>query len=175
MKYFFLFLSCLLVQFVLSQNVYPLHPSVGDTIDINEKLDYSLFSVIDNNGFQYATIGFEKNAFKLSILIIKIEEETELEIETSYTLDLTQAQIIEEQQKIQKVNAYYKYLAEEAKKPKIEPSTSPQKSLPIRFESAMSEKMKKEVRMNLRLKEDSRRMQEFEMGLRPRELRLEFK
>lgn len=174
MKNILLFFCILLIQNVNSQNVYPLHPSVGDTIDVTEKLDYSLFPEIENSGFQYATIQFKKNKFILEIVERDIDKETGLEIETSYGQDLSQEKIIEEQQKIQKINAYYKYLAEEATKPKKQPTQAIQKSVPIRFEGAMSEKMKKEARMNLRLKEDSRRMQEFEMGLRPREVRIEF-
>ena len=41
------------------QNAYPLHPSVGDTLEQIEKLDYSLFPFIDNEPFDYGVIGFE--------------------------------------------------------------------------------------------------------------------
>lgn len=175
MKCLLLFLSCLFIKAAISQDVYPLHPSVGDSIDLEEKLDYSLFPKIDNNGFEYATIQFEDDMFKLVVFVKYNDKETGLEMETTYQEVLTQEEIIEEQQKIQKVNAYYRYLAEEEKKPKTNTTQPSPKSVPIRLEGPMSEKMKKEARMSTRLKEDSRRAQEFEMGLRPRELRIEFK
>ncbi len=178
MRYILFTFCCFFLTIISAQDVYPLHPSVGDTIDVDEKLDYSLFPKIDNDGFQYATIQFKGEKFVLIVNSIDlIDKEVGLEAETVSDIDLSQEEIIEEQQKIQKVNAYYKYLAEEASKPKKSVVSAPGKAVPIRLEGAMSEKMKKEARMNVRLKEDNRRLQEFEMGLRPnpRELRIEFK
>lgn len=165
---------CLILTTASAQDVYPLHPSVGDTIDLTEKLDYSLFSEIENKGFQHAVIVFREGNF---VLLVKTDSINEKESESEYAQTLEQESIITEQQKIQKINAYYRYLAEEAKKPKTTPLEQPnnQRKYPIRVEGAMSEKMKKEARMLQRLKEDNRRMQEFEMGLRPRDVRIEFK
>jgi hypothetical protein len=65
MRYLFTAVFLIVSAFILAQGVYPLHPSVGDTIDLNEKLDYSLFPKVDNNNFVYAIIGFNNNNFQL--------------------------------------------------------------------------------------------------------------
>ena len=185
MKYYLLFFSFIILSELNAQNrdVYPLHPSVGDTIDVTEKLDYSLFPIVENTNFKSATIKFENDTF---FLVVDYEEiDTSLTVQgaivsvytSSNEFPLNQDQIIEEQKKIEKVNAYYRLMAEEKKKEKEQPTnyTKNTKKYPVRLEGAMSEQMKKQARMNIRLKEDSRRQQEFEMGLRPREMRIEFK
>ncbi len=160
--------------FCLAQDVYPLHPSIGDTIDSNEKLDYSLLPNSANKGFNYATIKYINAKFVL------IESRTRkqpngLMRQYNDSTALPQEQIIEEQQKIQKINAYYKYLAEEATKPKKEEYKPKDKKIPIRFDTPVSKKILKEARMKTRIIEDQRRMQEFQMGLRPREMMIEFR
>ena len=62
-------LSVLLLSFsiVSAQQSYPLHPSIGDTIDRNEKLDYSLFPAVANQDFKFAIIEFAKDSFFLAI------------------------------------------------------------------------------------------------------------
>lgn len=152
-----------------SQDVYPLHPSVGDTIDVNEKLDYSLFSKSMNNGFNYATINYINSSFVLIENRTRKQPNGLFRTYTDSTL-LAQDQIIEEQQKIQKINAFYQYLAEEAEKPKVVEYEAPAKKLPIRFEGPISVKLQREDRMRARLKEDQRRMEDFQMGLSPREV-----
>lgn len=174
MKVFILSFFCLLVSFGFSQTTYPLHPSVGDTIELNEKLDYSLFDSIANENFLFAWIEFQKDNFYListwkSDLVVPLSEAT---FTTKYLL--SQEQIIEEQKKIEKVNTYYRYLAEEAKKPKKAPEKSISKAPPIRLQGPMSEHMKKEVRMNNRLKDEQRRSREFKLGLRPRNMFIQF-
>lgn len=164
-----LFLLCNIIVSI-GQNVYPLHPSVGDTIDLNEKLDYSLFEKTKNTEFGPATIQFINNEFVL--IFTYIDSATSLEIHT--TVSISQEDIIAEQQKIQKINAYYKYLAEEEKNPKPKEYKVLEQKLPIRFDGPISEKIKKDARMKVRLVEDQRRMDEFQMGLRPREMILEF-
>ena len=157
---------------LIGQDIYPLHPSVGDTIEKVEKLDYSLFPEIENSDFINATVQYLEDKFVL--VYYATDKTTELTIET--TMDLEQVQIIEEQKKIEKINAYYRLMAEEAKNKKETPTIPKnQKSLPIRLEGKMSEQMRKEARMNVRLMEDAQRQRDFEMGLRPREVRFEFK
>ena len=156
-----------------SQGVYPLHPLVGDTIDRNEKLDYSLFANSKNDNFNFSVIKYLNSGFIL-VENRTIEEPNETVKDYNDTLLLSQEQIIEEQQKIQKINAYYKYLAEEAKKLKQEDYKSLEKKIPIRFDGPISDQLKKEDRMKERLADDQRRMEEFQMGLRPREVGIQF-
>ena len=160
----------LLVLFFLSfkltaQDVYPLHPSIGDTLDLLEKLDYSLFPEVENNGFQYALITYRTDAFFLT---------SHFDNDSVASTKLDQETIIEAQQNIEKVNAYYRYLKEKETTEKNS-TIHTDKAPPIRLEGPMSDKMRKEARMNVRLQEDARRMQEFQQGLRPRELHIEFK
>tara|TARA_B110000503_G_scaffold140297_1_gene230760 strand:- start:3108 stop:3635 length:528 start_codon:yes stop_codon:yes gene_type:complete len=157
-----------------SQDVYPLHPTVGDTIDRDEKLDYSLFANSPNDSFNFSVIKYLNSGF----ILIKNRAFKGLDGSIKGYSDstlLTQEQIIEEQQKIQKINAYYKYLAEEAKKPKQEDYKSLENKIPVRFDGPISDQMRKESRMKARLAEDERRMEEFQMGMRPREMRIEFR
>lgn len=157
---------------MIGQQIYPLHPSVGDTIEKVEKLDYSLFPQDQNDGFQMATIQFKGENFHL--VIQTLDQETGLEIET--TRVISQEEIIEAQKNIEKINAFYRLMAEEKKKEKTERLEKHKQSLPIRLEGKMSEQMKKQARMNIRLKEDARIQREFEMGLRPsKEINIQFK
>jgi hypothetical protein len=169
MKYLIGFLSLLLPLLSVGQNVYPLHPAIGDTINLDEKLDYSLFPEVTNNGFKFAIIAYAEGGFRLVYNITTADSTLPL---TEMKMDLSQEKIIEEQQKIQKINAYYRYLAEEAKKPKQQEYEVADKAIPIRFDGPISEQLRKESRMKARLVEDQRRMEDFEMGLRPREIGL---
>lgn len=180
MKIVLLFLSLALLKTASAQDVYPLHPSVGDTISLQEKLDYSLFSKVENTGFKEATIQFLNEGF---VLVIKTTDHTDLDTETELhlistkkdTIALSQEEIIEEQKKIQKVNEYFNYLVEEAKKPKSSPSEPQLKQVPpLRLEGPMAEQMKKEARMKVRVETDRRMEEEFQMGLRPRQLFIQF-
>ena len=176
MRYLFTAVFLIVSTFISAQGLYPLHPSVGDTIDLNEKLDYSLFPKVENNDFVYAIIDFNNNNFQLYTLLEEIiDEETGLVLAYRDSLILKQKQIIEEQQKIQKINAYYHYLAEEAKKP-TQKENFPvlERKIPVRFDGPIAERMKKEARMKTRLADDKRMMNDFQMGMRPREVRLEF-
>ncbi len=166
------FLTFALVTY--SQGVYPLHPSVGDTIDRDEKLDYSLFANSPNDGFNFSVIKYLNSEFILIENRVFLNSDGPLE---NYhdTLLLSQVQIIEEQQKIQKINTYYKYPAEESLKPKKEEYKSLEMKIPIRFDGPISDQLKKENRMKERLVEDQRRLDEFQMGLRPKEMRIEFR
>lgn len=174
MKHIIGFVFLLFPFFSFAQDVYPLHPTVGDTIDRDEKLDYSLFENSPNDSFNFSVIKYLNSGF---ILIenkaFKRSDGSILNYNDSTVL--TQNQIIEEQQKIQKINAYYKYLAEEAKKPKKEEYKKLEKKIPVRFDGPISDQMRKENRMKARLVEDQRRIEEFQMGMRPREMRIEFR
>lgn len=160
--------SLLSIIFVLictnasAQQHYPLHPSIGDTIDRNEKLDYSLFPTIANQDFEFATISFEKDSFYL--VISKIEDNS------TQKMLLSKSDLIQAQQNIEKVNRYYRYKANQAKDTNsYQSSLGEQKSRPIRMDGPMTEQMKKDARMNIRLREDARRRKEIEQGIRGQE------
>lgn len=164
----FPFLLLLLFLSRAAAQVYPLHPSVGDTLDRLEKLDYSLFPQVNNQGFNFAVIQYRDNNFYLDV---NYETKDSLQ-----AMLLSQETIIEAQQNIEKVNAYYRYEKEaEKKKSSSNSLSSSSKVNNLRLDGPMSEQMKKESRMNIRLEEDARRMQEFQQGLRPREIHIEFK
>jgi|GEM_PF-1377523 len=171
----FLITTTLLLFSIYSsaQDIYPLHPSVGDTIDLNEKLDYSLFPKSPNRGFNFATIKFLNSGF---VLIENRSRKQPNSLIRTFkdSTSLPQEEIIEEQKKIQKINAFYLYLADEAAKPKKEEYKTVEKQIPVRFDTPVSKKILKEARMKTRILLDQRRMEEFQMGLRPREMRIQF-
>lgn len=166
MKSFLLSFFLLISLTAISQTYYPLHPSVGDTIDRLEKLDYSLFPSIPNTEFGYALIQFKDDSYQ--ILVSDQNGKSNLK-------KVSKEQLIEAQQNIEKINAYYKRMASEKLKDenKADIGTA-KKSIPIRIEGPMSEQMRKEARMNIRLREDSRRQREVEQGLRHNEVIFEF-
>ncbi|MFT5668934.1 MAG: hypothetical protein ACI9DK_003139, partial [Vicingaceae bacterium] len=49
-----------------------------------------------------------------------------------------------------------------------------ERKIPVRFDGPIAERMKKQARMKTRLADDQRMMNDFQMGMRPREMRLEF-
>lgn len=153
------------------QNAYPLHPSVGDTLEQIEKLDYSLFPFIDNEPFDYGVIGFEGESF-----VLKIHTES-----ANWKQKLSQEQIIEAQQNIEKINAYYRLKAEKEaleQKEKEEAryaANRPSGKEPVIFDDARTNQMKKEARMMVRLREDRLRMQNTPGNIQPNQLRFEFK
>jgi hypothetical protein len=154
-----------------SQEVYPLHPSIGDTLELDEKIDYSLFYFIPNTGFKYATISFEIDSFYLnSIYSDSISKKV-----------LTKEMIIEAQQNIEKINNYYRLKAEKDKLEIRNKSNSksyvdrPTGKTPIISNPILNENMKKEARMNIRLQEDAIRMKEYQYNNQTRQLRIELK
>ena len=152
-------LSCLLIK----AQTYPLHPSIGDTIDRNEKLDYSLFPSIANQYFELATISFEEDSFYLVIAFKNLD--------STQKMLLSKAALIQAQQNIEKVNQYYRYKANQPKDTNsYKSSLGEHKSRPIRMDGPMTEQMKKEARMNIRLREDERRRREYEQGIRGQQL-----
>lgn len=165
--------SLLLSVFVLfavwlsAQSSYPLHPSVGDTIDRNEKLDYSLFPKVANQDFKFAIIEFEKDSFFLAISNI-----SSAYIKRKF---LSKEELIEAQKTIEKVNRYYRYrAAQPVDTNSYRPELTEIKGRPIRMDGPMTEQMKKEARMNIRLREDERKRREFDQGIRGQQLFLGF-
>lgn len=152
---------------VLSQSSYPLHPSVGDTIEVIEKLDYSLFPFVANPNFKYGVISFEDEKFYLNA----VYNDT-----TSKHL-LSKEAIIEAQKNIEKINAYYRLKAENDKKKDSSSyyANRPSGKAPVLFNDAMNEQIKKEARMYIRLQEDARRLKDQEDGIQPNQLRIEFR
>ncbi len=157
----------LLLSFsAISQIYYPLHPSVGDTLERLEKLDYSLFPKVSNTEFAYALIQFDNDNYHLIV--------TDLEGNTS-NKEIRKEDLIEAQRNIEKVNAYYKWLADDkVRKEKEAKLMESKRSQPIRIEGPMTEQMKKEARMNVRLREDARRRREVEQGIRSNDIYIEF-
>jgi hypothetical protein len=151
----------------MGQNIYPLHPSVGDTIERTEKLDYSLFSFIPNSDFDYATIVFLRDSFYLAVKSFN-NESTSKEF-------LSKDALIEAQKSIEKINKYYRYLATKKNDTSsYQPQIRKPKAPPLRMDGPMTEQMKKEARMNVRLKDDARRQREIDQGLRQGGLFIDF-
>lgn len=145
--------------------IYPLHPSIGDTLSQIEKLDYSLFPDIPNQTYDFGFITFEENNYVLNVLQ-KDKDSTKI--------ILTQSMVVEAQQNIEKVNQYYRLKATlDSTKRSSGPTL--EKKAPILFNESMNDEMRKQARMDWRMKQDAIRMKEFEQGLRPNELRIEFK
>ena len=162
-------LSVLLLSFsiVSAQQSYPLHPSIGDTIDRNEKLDYSLFPAVANQDFKFAIIEFAKDSFFLAI-----SNSNTSVIKTKF---LSKEELIEAQKTIEKVNRYYRYQANQpADTNSYQSQLTEVKGRPIRMDGPMTEQIKKEARMNIRLREDERRRREFDQGIRGRQLYIGF-
>ncbi len=150
-----------------SQDAYPLHPSVGDTLDLLEKLDYSLFPFAENTDFNYGVIRFQEDHFELHSSYVGGDS----------IFSLSQEQLVEAQQNIEKINAYYRLKAEEAKKPKEEVHFDgrPTGKKPVFFNESTSEQIRKEARMNMRLQDDAQRMLDNQRGIQQNQLRIEFK
>ena len=89
---FFLFSLKLNAQ----EGVYILHPSVGDTIDRVEKLDYSIFPKTKNPNFKVAYITMKNDSFILNAVYFE-----------NYKIErfLPTEEIIEAQKGIEKINA----------------------------------------------------------------------
>lgn len=162
-----LFILSILFSIIVQaqKDIYPLHPSIGDTLSLVEKLDYSLFPNISNQSYNFGYITFESDNYVLNVH--QKEKKSEKII-------LTQAMVVEAQQNIEKVNQYYRLKAT-LDSSRQQSDVKLEKKAPILFNENMNEEMRKKARMDWRLKEDARRMQEFEQGLRPNELRIEFK
>ncbi|MCB0802252.1 MAG: hypothetical protein HND54_06600 [Bacteroidetes bacterium] len=152
-----------------AQDVYPLHPSIGDTLHAIDKLDYSLFPDISNSDFQFGTISFENDTFYLNANYINQFQKFALSKES----------IIEAQQNIEKVNAYYRLKAKEdlesTQKAENYYGDKPSGKTPVFLNEAMNDQIKKEARMFLRIQEDAQRLRDHQNGIRPNEIRIQFK
>ncbi|MDB9964356.1 hypothetical protein OAD50_04725 [Vicingaceae bacterium] len=162
-----LFGTLILRYFVSSAQVlFPLHPSVGDTIDSVEKLDYSLFTNTDNKEFNFAIIQYINSNFTL------VENRSEEQLNGLLTkindsITLTQEQIIKEQQKIEKINSYYYNLVKEDKYlEQKEGDRVLEKKIPIRFAGTKKERLMLK-RARLCRFDENKLNNEFETGLRP--------
>ena len=140
---FFLFSLKLNAQ----EGVYILHPSVGDTIDRVEKLDYSIFPKTKNPNFKVAYITMKNDSFILNAVYFE-----------NYKIErfLPTEEIIEAQKGIEKINAYYRLQADSTQ---IKYSSSNYNSNKIKIDmnGALGEKAKKEARMYQRIQDDQRR------------------
>ena len=152
--------TLILSYFVSSaQVVYPLHPAVGDTIDTEEKLDYSLFTNTENKNFNFATIQYIDSNFTL-VQNRSVKQLNGLTAVINDSVVLSQTQIIKEQQKIEKINAYYDHLKKEENDRVLE------QKIPIRFTGPMNERLKLKRARLCRFDENNLN-NEFETGLRP--------
>jgi hypothetical protein len=164
----------LLILFVFplsiwGQEYYPLHPVIGDTLEAVEKKDYSLFPKVSNKNLDYCLIVVDSNKLKLNAFYTA---------DTAKSFPLDHSEIVEAQQIIEKINAYYRtkdqpsssYSESVVKKSKSKTSASP-----LIQQSQMSEKAQKEARMQLRIEADQKRLRDHERGLRPNNLHIEFR
>lgn len=147
---------------------YLLHPSVGNTIERQEKLDCSLFPFLENDDFEMAVIGYEDQAY---FILAKYSD-----IDTMSRKLLDQEQIVNAQRNIEKINAFYRRQA----KAQTEESPSinmmkQQANSKATLNAPMSEQIKKDIRMNQRLRDDEIRRQEFMNGTRPNQIHIEFR
>jgi|SRR5690554_1599808 len=160
---------CLLSLKIYSQETYPLHPAVGDTISLMEKIDYALFPEISNKQFAFLTITYAESRFYLksydSISML-------ISIDTAFI-----EEIVEAQKNIEKINAYYSIKAEgnTSSESVMFTKNSKQTLSPLVFNDGQREKTQKEVRMEVRLREAKARSHEHQKGYRPNSISIEFK
>ena len=166
-----LVLIVLLLYLCYGQKTFQLYSSVGDTIQFNEKLDYSLFTKSANGRFKFTAIQHINNNFVL-IEARKLSLVNRPSTISQDTKILTQAAIIEEQKKIEKINAYY---FNSAKQPKITKKLeAPKKKIPVRFSESSVEKRIIE-RMRFCSFDQSKFRSSLEYGLLPTEIQLDIK
>lgn len=164
------FLFFLLTAFALkvdAQDIYPLHPTVGDTIDKFEKLDYSLFPSVGNENFDFAIIRYHNGNYFLETKTDSLTEK----------LALSKELIIEQQQNIEKINAYYRLKAADTSKTKAIylDENRPTGKEPVYLNEQLKKQISKDARMRIRLQEDRRRMLENQRGIQNNQLHIEFK
>lgn len=162
-----IFLLCPLTA--IAQSLYPLHPVIGDTLEVIEKRDYSLFPKVSNKALNYCLIYPDSNQLKLKAVY---------DGDSTATFDLEHSEIVEAQQIIEKVNEYYRskenttddYSRSVVMKKKSSTATSP-----LLQQGEMNKKAQKDARMQLRIEADRQRIKDHERGLRPNNLHIEFK
>ena len=165
-KFTFLLFSFLLSPTLFAQDFYPLHPSVGDTINRIEKLDYSLFSNVSNQNFEYGLIKFINEGF---VLVTYYNEQT-------IEYPLSRNELIEAQQNIEKINAYYRRKAfdDSIKVVESKDRNRPTGQTPVYVQGPMNEQAKKEARMFRRIETDRRIFNEYQRGLRDNPILIDF-
>lgn len=158
---------CIIVLSISAQDVYPLHPTVGDTIDKYEKLDYSLFPSVKNNNFQFAVILYETDQFYLETASDSF----------LYKYPISQAEIVEQQQNIEKINAYYRLKEADTSQTEelILKDERPTGKDPVYLNEQLKKQISKDARMRVRLKEDRERMLQNQRGIPNNQLHIEFK
>lgn len=158
---------CLLSLKIYSQETYPLHPAVGDTISLMEKIDYALFPEISNKQFAFLTITYAESRFYLksydSISML-------ISIDTAFI-----EEIVEAQKNIEKINAYYSIKAEGNTSSESVMFTKNTKQTLSPFSYNVKEKPQKEARMEVRLSEAKKRSHERQKGYRPSSILIELK
>ncbi len=150
----FIFLFLPLLNSFTQDTLLILHPVVGDTIDKNDKIDFSLFPEIDNSTFAYCFIKYSEKKFYLN----------------SYTLagpvSARPIDTTEIRQYMNNINILVDYYANEIKRDSIKNNENPSLSLNDRKPSPnpniishdTRNKIKFEMYQNERLKSDAERM-----------------
>jgi hypothetical protein len=151
-KFLLAFLGLVIAPFLHAQHYYPLHPSVGDTIELIEKLDYALFPKAKNPDLTYCLIDYHQDDGEFKLLV-KYQNQSEFLV-----LPLSKDELIEAQKNIEKINQFYKQqairdsiAATENKFP-----NKPSGKAPVIMSGPMLERAKKQARMYQRLEEDRR-------------------
>lgn len=152
--YVFIFLFLPLANSFTQDTLLILHPVVGDTIDKNDKIDFSLFPEIDNSTFKHCFISYSAKKFNLN----------------SYTLAGSVAvrpiDTTEIRQYMNNINILVDYYANEIKRDSIKNNENPSLSLNDRkpdlnrnlISTDTRNKIKFEMYQNERLKSDAERM-----------------
>lgn len=165
-KFPLLLFSFLFSTSLLAQDFYPLHPSVGDTIDRIEKLDYSLFPKVSNQDFEFGLIKFIHDEF----VFVGYYQNEQIEF------SLNRNELIEAQQNIEKINAYYRRKAFDDSIKVVESinRNRPTGQTPVYVQGPMNEQAKKEARMYRRIETDRRMFNEYQRGLRDNPILIDF-
>ncbi len=151
-KFYLALLSALITPFAHAQTYYPLHPSVGDTIELIEKLDYALFPKAKNPELIYCLIDYVEESGDFKLLV-------KYKIKQQYTmLPLSKNELIEAQKNIEKINQFYKQKAIRDSTQAFENQfpNKPSGKAPVLMTGPMLERAKKQARMYQRLEEDRR-------------------
>lgn len=162
----FILLLCPLMA--VAQSLYPLHPVIGDTLEVIEKKDYSLFPKVSNKALGYCLIYPDSNQLKLKAVYAG---------DSISTFDLDHSEIVEAQQIIEKINEYYRSkdkTTDDYSRSVVMKKESSDKASPLLQQGEMNKKAQKDARMQLRIEADRQRIKDHERGLRPNNLHIEF-
>lgn len=151
-KFLLVLLGVLIAPFLRAQHYYPLHPSVGDTIELIEKLDYALFPKAKNPDLDYCLIDYHQDVGEFKLLI-KYQNQSDFRV-----LPLSKEELIEAQKNIEKINQFYRQQAVSDSIASTENKfpNKPSGKAPVIMSGPMLERAKKQARMYQRLEEDRR-------------------